>query len=799
MNAPLRIFLPPFGSILIADGATWGWAKLRKFVPMNELGTKLVTLICALFWGTALMAQEASILGVAQDEYGPVPMLLVELEGDTTLRASTDIDGKFAFAGLSKGSYQLTIRSDIFKSDTLQIKLKDKQKKTIALALKPLAQELDITDVPVDLDDYRSKTVTGAQVVLDEKEVQEQTAVSNHLGDVLEAKVPSMAPSTQSASTFGQGLRGRDMAVFIDGVPQSTPLRGSGRVLRCVEPSNLAELRVLRGASAIYGNGATGGVVEFVTKTPKKEGVQYQGLYNVNLFPLGGASGIGYRSSQQLSGKRKKLAYIANLGYEKTGLYYDGEGDPIPVDPAGQGGTAENNVYNGFFKLNYALNKDAYLEAKYVFYQATQDSDLKTLPGVVGETKAEPYVDDVVGERPPGNINHNASLRYRHYQLFKKTDFSAILFYQDFKARYNYSNFFGSQSYVHSLKFGGRFDFKTVFNPTFKLRYGLDVLTDRTSQELEDGRIWMPRIQQYGMAPFLQLNKDLGEKWNVKAGFRMELVELSIPTFFGVQSVDTVQGGVLSYQAPLFNASLRYRWKSWLTPTLSFSQGFSVADIGRAVRGLSAPSVDALDLKPMVVNNYELGFDGQLKKAKYHVSAYLSTSALGNSYAGWPDVVVLRAPERIYGIELELATPLYKKLSLSTTYSWLEGKVDLDDNDSYESYLNGTRIPPMKLTAQLKYKFSDDFSVFLQGLYVGSRDRFPDSKAVYEGKVDSYFTLDASATRTLWKGSMTLAVKNLLNQAYYPASSQFFNDGGAYVMGQSMHVSATYVLNLATK
>ncbi|WP_223342184.1 AMIN domain-containing protein [Synechocystis sp. PCC 7339] len=58
--------------------------------------------------------------------------------------------------------------------------------------------------------------------VIQRAEIEQQTQVYSSLADILGQLVPGLAPSTGSASQFGQPLRGRNVLVLIDGVPQTT-------------------------------------------------------------------------------------------------------------------------------------------------------------------------------------------------------------------------------------------------------------------------------------------------------------------------------------------------------------------------------------------------------------------------------------------------------------------------------------------------------------------------------------------------------------------------------------------------
>lgn len=758
------------------------------------MANKRILTFLIVLYALTINAQTGSISGVLLDEDGTVPMTPLLIE-ELNLKTYSNLDGEFHFEGVKNGTYKLSIKSGFHIDHSQEINLSS-DSIYLKIILKQKILELETVNIDSRTDELE-KDITGSQITLTEEDIKEQVSFSNNLNEALVTKTPGLGPSTQSASSFGQSLRGRDIAIFMDGVPQSTPLRGSGRILRSVEAYNLSDIKILRGASAVYGYGATGGVIDLTTKTPKKEGMYYTSFYGTNFYPTGDINSIGYRTSQQIEGGKNNFNYLISTSYEKTSRYNDGEGDVIPVDPIGQGGTAENDVYNLFFKFVYFIDDNSVLDAKYIFYQATQDSHLKTLPGIVGEQKATPFIKIIDDALDPGNISHNASLRYRNFNIFKNTDFSVVTYLQSFKARFNYTDFFDGQSFIESDKIGSRIDFKTDLKRNIFLSYGLDLSYDKTSQEFEDDRIWMPKITQQGAAPFIQMKTIIKEDVVIKAGARFEINKLDVPTFFGVQSIDTVQGKQLTYTAPLFNISARLNKLAWLQPALSFSQGFSVADVGRTIRGVSSSSLDNFELEPLIVNNFEFGLHGKVKNIQYHSSLFLSTSRLGNTYEGWPDLTVTRAPERVYGYEFELNYDLTKNLKVSGNISLLEGKVDLDNNGSYETYLNGTRIAPTKIAGIITYKIKDKYSILLQNTYIGNRDRFPDSKKAYEGSVKSYNLIDASISGPLWKGIWTFAVQNLLNTNYFANSSQFINDGSAYVMGKGINCSLSYIVNLA--
>lgn len=136
------------------------------------------------------------------------------------------------------------------------------------------------TRTPEQLEDVpRSVTVIPRQAI------EQQTQLTRNLQDILGNLVPGLAPPTQSSSNFGQSLRGRNTLVLIDGVPQSTS-RNAFRDLRTIDPAAIERIEVVRGPSAIYGDGATGGVINIITRQPSEERLRACHETSFTSFPV---------------------------------------------------------------------------------------------------------------------------------------------------------------------------------------------------------------------------------------------------------------------------------------------------------------------------------------------------------------------------------------------------------------------------------------------------------------------------------------------------------------------------------
>lgn len=73
--------------------------------------------------------------------------------------------------------------------------------------------------------------------------------------------------SSGSSSNWGQTLRGRQVLILVDGVSQSTPLRNGSVDMRTIDPNVIERIEVIKGANSIYGNGAAGGIINYITNS----------------------------------------------------------------------------------------------------------------------------------------------------------------------------------------------------------------------------------------------------------------------------------------------------------------------------------------------------------------------------------------------------------------------------------------------------------------------------------------------------------------------------------------------------
>ena len=652
------------------------------------------------------------------------------------------------------------------------------------------------------------KEIPSSVTIVAEKQIQAQLTVNSDITSILQYTVPSLGTNSGQTSNTGQTLRGRQVLVLIDGIPQSTPLRNGARDIRSIDPSVIERIEVIKGASSIYGNGADGGIINYITRRSQTD-KKISGITQVGFTgqPYGGT--LGVRASQLLSGKINKFDYVLSLAYERTGYMKDADG--VYLTPTYS--TAKMDNYNGMLKVGYNINNDQRIEASYIGYSSRSDLNLGLKTGKYGIT---PTIGEGEGKSlettPQGTPrNHNFRINYDNQNLFGGTtslNFNAYM--QDFRTVYGYSDTFlgGGQSNVISKKYGARFNFDTKLwnatNSQGEVMYGMDILNDQTVQKLEDGRYWTPDMNMTNLTPFVLVKIDLLKKLTIKGGLRYENMSVKVGDFNTLSSIKSdgtfttsifVTGGKLKYNALVANLGIRYNIEPFINLFGSFSQSYSINELGRILRTSTQGTIQNLETKPIIVNNYELGATGQIAKwVNYEITSYVSTSKLGASFVQSADraLTIQRSPEIVYGVEGFLHFTLARWISFGGSYSWMEGITSIKDDGDYSAKINNSRISAPKLLAYIQVKPIPTLSIGLDMLHAFQQDRFqPNAKTgmfVYgEGYVPEYTVFNFKSGYEInknWK--VSLGVENILNHMYQPSiawwsarDSEFVNSPGA--------------------
>jgi len=659
-------------------------------------------------------------------------------------------------------------------------------------------------------------SVPGSVTVVSAAEIAEVAKVTSDIGAILSLTVPGYGVSSNSASNLGMTMRGRKPAVFIDGVPVTTALRDGGRDARLIAPSALDSVQVIRGSTALYGLGGAGGLINYVTRVPGEGPTAYQTSLGMGFSADHPSDSMRYTLQQYIGGRTGDLGYVVSGFYEQQGSFFDADGDRIPPDPQLQGGLADTRSYNVFGKLSYDFDATRRLQGFINAYRMKQDTDYSGGVGVFRHVKTP-----AVHTKPPGEDqkteNLVMSLTYTDSDVFGST-LSVNGYYADYTAMFSFFPWpqfpdpaaradpalGGGQSEIESSRSGLRLDIRTPVGKSANLLWGVDYQYDDAVQPLTNGRIFVPRLKQDSIAAFVQAEWDINDWLSFNGGLRYEDMRLTVDDFVTIPLYypislggQEVQGGKLKYSKAVKNLGLVFHARDNLDIFAAFSQGFSVADLGRVLRTTTLPTVAGFKPKALVIDNYELGVRGSLSEVHYSFAAFRSTSDLGTSFNG-QTLEVVRAPEEIYGFEATLDASLGERARVGATYSRVLGRLDTngDGNVTHaDRHLDSSRLAPDKITAFVDFKINPDWSARLQGLYSRPQSLRGNADGYGNPDVEGFTLIDASVTGKVGPGMLTVGVQNLLNEDYFTPDAWRAATAQQFTKGPGAMVSLQYTVD----
>ncbi|MDM1061419.1 TonB-dependent receptor [Empedobacter falsenii] len=757
---------------------------------VNQVDAK-VTNLNEIYWENTINYDQETgeIHGhVVTEDGSPIADAYVSLSNG--MKTKTSSDGTFVFTDIEKGTYQLTINHLNYNEIIQDVTITDETNATLSIVLKTDNQLKEVvvtaSRMPESIDEVPS-TLT----YISAKDMQIQSQINDNLPNILMQKVPSISPSEESQNNFIGKIRGRNFLVLIDGIPQSTPLRNGGRDLRSIDASAIDHIEVIQGASSMYGNGAAGGIVNYITKKANnKKKINSSTYFNNTLSLVNPKETFGYNISQVFSGKLDKFTYLLQGKIANTGVVRSADGEiNSPFY-----GIGETKSYNALLKIGYQISDNHHIELMGNYYRSMQDSKYEGTKGIFGES---PSIAVLTDNPANGGTPYSKNVSLRYDGEFGKTSANAVLYYEDM------NSVFETYNQIYSDHKGARLNFTTPFElgkaGKVTLIYGVDFLKDHAVQLGLDKSHVTPDMDLNSFAYYIQSKFNLAERWIVKAGIRHEFLGFKVGDL--TKANKFTPGDKNNSNALVFNIAARYNKLSYLQPFVSFSQGYSIGDIGLVLRNNVA--LDAIDPKPVSVNNYEAGISGNFWKLDYQLTGYYSTSDRGTTFAeiGAPGNYQLsQVPQRIYGLETVVNVKPIKWLKVGGIMGYMDGRQDLKNEGEFKNKLDNSILTPLKLSFNLDTKITDQWNVFFQLTNLSGRDVFDKSQYNY-GKypISGYTICDLYTSYKLKNITFNLSFNNLFNADYYPIHAEVrgaTNDGRYYIKGSGTTASLGLKLDL---
>ncbi|WP_333597785.1 TonB-dependent receptor [Chryseobacterium flavum] len=724
------------------------------------------------------LQQKGAIFGRIVNEQGiPLANANVQLAGAGN--TSTDKDGYFKFENINYGKYNLVISSEGFENIIYEVEVTEEQHQFAEpFVMQTTRRHLDEVVVTASRLAEHIDEVPSSVTYIGGKTLDQQRQINDNLPSILMLKVPSISPSEESQNNFIAKIRGRNFLVLIDGIPQSTPLRNGGRDLRTIDASAIDHIEVINGATAMYGNGAAGGVINYITKKPKKGKKLSSSTYlNNSLNLVKAAETYGYNIAQVFSGQIGKWDYVLQGKMGRTGVVRSADG--VVVSPFY--GLGETKSYNALAKIGYQIAPDHHIELMGNYYRSVQDSKYAGTTGIFGQSPAIGIPSDAATN---GGTPYNKALHLKYDGQYGKTAANLSLYYEDMNTVFETYN----QNYSDHK--GARLNFNTPFQlgsfSKISLIYGLDLLKDHTVQKTLKDELVTPDMNMNNFALYLQSKLNIGADWILKGGVRYENIRFKVGDL--TKNGKLTAGENNNSDAFVFNIATRYNKYNYIQPFASFSQGYSIGDVGLILR--NGVPLSQIDPKPVVVNNFELGINGKLSIWDYQLTGYYSTSRKGTNFAETStpgNYELIQVPQRIYGVEFVANVKPVRWLSIGTVLGYMDGRQDLKNEGNFKDKLDNSIISPFKINLNVDFKLTEQWNVYVQYLHLGGRDVFP-AEAYNYGKypVSGYNLVDFQTRYKYQKFTFLFSVNNLFNADYYPIHAEVrgaTNEGRYYIKG----------------
>lgn len=680
-----------------------------------------------------------------------------------------------------------------------------------ALAQQPApARALEKIEVSGSRTSVLPEESTVSVTIISREELTKQLAASPDVGAALAKLVPGLSSTTGTISNFSQQLRGRNFTILIDGVPLSTPLRNVHRSLRSIDPNLIERVEVIRGATAAYGDGAIGGLINFITRRVRDSAFDAGAEVGARFQPKDVGESFGGRLAVDAGADKGGLDWLASASFEKTQGEFDAQGDRIPPDPQLQGGLADSEVYDIFGRVGYRIGPRQRIDLTASYYQNLQDTDYITLNGDPGRrlTRAVPGRLSPL-EEEPGNKSTMLNLRYRHTDILG-SNLAAQLFTQTFWTRFHWFPYAPlrpagairpDQSVLESNKLGARLDIETPINlfRRSRLQWGLDYLEDKSVQYMESGLIWVPEMNQKAIGGFAQFESHLTSNLIFRGGFRKDKIDVKVNDFTSITTGVTATGATLNYKATTGNVGLVWDMTEHHSLYGGYSQGFSLADLGNILRNWAAPTLAGLTPDAQKVDSYEIGWRGNWDKVKATVAVFKSKSDLGATFIVVSNnTILVRSPERIKGAEATIDAKLAPNWLTGATFTYTQGEFDPTNTGAYIP-LTGDRIGPTKVTFYAENQTTASWLNRLQVYVIGDREKFGDGRNAAgapifgRGPVKGFTTADLISTYQInKKQKLSVSIENLFNKQYLPVYAQASNRGDTYSAAPGTTVTVKY-------
>ena len=647
--------------------------------------------------------------------------------------------------------------------------------------------------------------IAGTVQTISADEIAQQAGPGRKVADILAQLVPSLAPSSGTSSNYGQTMRGRNVLVMIDGVSQ-TGSRDVARQLNSISPNMIDHIEVVSGATSIYGSGATGGIINIITKrADKSKPFSFQTKVGVTSADNFRGDSLAYQVGQTASFANDKVDGFFGIDYTNRGSQFDGNGNRISLSPW-QGSTMDTDTIDVNGRLNFNLTDSQSLSFGAQYYKDEQDTkygpDYSYLL-----TKTDPSYKAIKGwslDNQPFTERYAFNTQYQN-QDFLGQVLNVEAYYRNEKSRfvpYGYSkdgtNVKQSQSNVDYAGIRSTLQSDmTVADRDLKLTYGLDYDWEKDHQWADyytpsnKGLVYIPTGEKQGSGPdtqiqnigtFVQGDYALTDHLNIQAGVRYQYVQADTDSYLTARTPYTLMAADSTDSDKfLFNLGMVYKLTDAQQIYANFSQGYSYPDVQRVLRDVAAYTLTTSGVAPITVNSYELGWRlNEDTGLNLGLTGFYNTSDKVVQFNSDRSVNVVDTDQRVYGVEATVSYPFMENYKVGGTLGYTQGQYKDAANNWHE--LNAFAVSPVKGTLFAEWNNAEGYGVRAQMLAIKGTDKaykydlalkaagITDANSAAE--IKGYTIMDVLAHFPVAKGRLDFGVYNLWGNQYKTVFAQ---------------------------
>ncbi len=665
------------------------------------------------------------------------------------------------------GNYLIQIHYPGFKTFQDTMHVNHTRPRPLSVRLKELEYDLGEAVITGEFEIKTRDQSLNKVRIIDRKRIEYQGAVN--LKDLLSNEL-NIRLNTDPELGTGlslQGISGQNIKILIDGVPVIG--RTDGTIdLSQINLANIERVEIIEGPmSVMYGSDALGGVINLITK----KGTSHTTEIGANSY----VESNGTYNFDGRIGLRKKSAHLQVSGGRN---FFEGRG--IGEDIRSKTWKPRQQYFgdiNAGFKYKNSLHR---FQSSFFWEKLTNKSEPVFTPYAVYARDSYYYT-----QRISNGI-------FSDFRINSKSTFNSIINYSTYrrvKASYRKDLVRLSQVPINEIDaqdtakfslwlFRGIYTHR--FNKKLSLQSGYDINLERGEGERLEG--FKQEIEDYAL--FSSAEWSIGTRLTLKPGLR-----------FIYNS---------RYGAPLVPAfNLKYDITSWFHVRASYARGFRAPSL----KELSLFFVDVnhniqgnTDLKAEQSDNFNVSFSMLGKWNGWSVK--LEPSIFRNNLYDMINLAVVDPNQQLYKyINIESFSTQGTAINTEFRREGVSIAAGYAITGRYNPYASSHFVysPEYRLNATYTIpRISVDVSVFYK--FTGQTPGFAvdENQQVFQTMVQSYQTMDASASKSFWKRRITAVIgaKNLFNitNINYSGTAGGVHTGGASTL--PINQGRTFFVNL---